>query len=449
MKWMFLLFMMISTLFPNQADEPNYALPDVSTVFPLQWKAEIGAASYRTNPVYEGSSLYMGSNGKGFRDANLFDTKGGVYMLNRKTGKVVRQFANEVPGDMDVNGLLIHKGRIYFGNDNEEILCTDLSGKEIWRRPISGDIEAEPVLINTGKQNVIVFASEVGELQAVDPVNGNTVWAHYTPEFKGWKPGNSRVVMKVQAYFQNAQSFITKPVVAHLNGNGVPDLVYHTYDNRLYAVEGKTGQRIYSFNDENYILYTVVDIQKRKKGYVTRCILAEWQSGSQIRPLYLVEINTKGKITRKIKLLENSSFAIEKVLKRKNGDVLVPTINSVLVISASDSISFIDRKNLLPKELRSDVYTDHRSSYISRFASDIFKYGTHKHCIAIFNEHDPVNNGFSFIDIIDLDSKEVLANVKFPGDGEMPPYIGDVTGDGQPDMLYGGYDGLYCYKLSK
>ena len=54
---------------------------------------------------------------------------------------------------------------LYFGNDNDEFLCTDLDGNqfenylEMW---------SKPTLIKRKNGN-IVFATEVGEVRAVSP----------------------------------------------------------------------------------------------------------------------------------------------------------------------------------------------------------------------------------------------------------------------------------------
>jgi hypothetical protein len=449
MKWIFLLCMTISAFVPDQKTEPDFTLPDINTALPLQWQADIGAGSYRTNVVCSGNQLYIGSNGRSFMDANLFDSKGGVYTLNPKTGKIAKQFANEVPGDMDVNGLLAFENMLYFGNDNEEILCTDLEGREIWRKPVSGDVESQPVLLDISGRKAIVFATEVGEIQAVNPQNGNTVWAHYTPEFNGWKPGQNRKVMKVQAYFRNSESFVTRPIVSHLNGNGVEDLVYRTYDNRIYAVEGKTGNRLYQFDDPSYFLQAILDVQKRGKRCVTRCILKP-SSRAEGEGMFLAEINNQGQISKKTMFKQTvSDFSVESTLVTKQGNVLLPLQNSILVISPDNTLNTIDRNNLLREEERKSTFSTYRSSYITRISTGVFRFGSHRQCIALLNQYDPLVREKGFLEIVDIEKKEVVVRLQLPDEGEMPPYIGDINGDGKVDLLVSGYGGkLYCYRIS-
>jgi len=105
-------------------------------------------ASFRTNVVLDSNQIIIGSNGNNFMDRNLHDHESGVYLLNRKTGRIEQHVAGEKYGDMDVNGVLLYHGRLFFGNDNEEFLCTDKKGLVIWRNPTSGDIEHEPSLLD-------------------------------------------------------------------------------------------------------------------------------------------------------------------------------------------------------------------------------------------------------------------------------------------------------------
>ena len=73
--------------------------------FKLHWSSDIGNASYRTNMLFTGGQIIIGSNGSQYMDYYL-DESNGVHVLNAKTGKKVRSFANENWGDMDVNGIV-------------------------------------------------------------------------------------------------------------------------------------------------------------------------------------------------------------------------------------------------------------------------------------------------------------------------------------------------------
>lgn len=176
-----LLGLLLMTI-TSSTDDDKKEFESIESEFKLQWKSKIGNASFRSNVTFTENDIIIGSNGKYFRDYYPVDKTSGVYKLNRRTGKVIAHFANESFGDMDVNGIIMYKGKLYFGNDNEEFLCTTSEGKILWRNAASGDIEHEPVMINNKGKKYIVYASELGEVSAVDPENGNHIWNYYTRE---------------------------------------------------------------------------------------------------------------------------------------------------------------------------------------------------------------------------------------------------------------------------
>ena len=104
----------LATLMPSEKPTP---IPSIESKCSLIWKAEIGKTSFRTNVVFKGDRIWIGSNGDSFMDRGAIEPGSGVYELDRRTGKRVRHFANEIFGDMDVNGILYHRDRLYFGND--------------------------------------------------------------------------------------------------------------------------------------------------------------------------------------------------------------------------------------------------------------------------------------------------------------------------------------------
>ena len=131
----------------------------------------------------------------------------GVYILDPKTGKTQLNFANESFGDMDVNGVLVYKDRIYFGNDNDEIICADQKGKIIFRQDASGDIEHRPILIQSGTKTQLVFAMETGEVRSIDPESGTINWTYYHPNFQGQKVGDNRTMFKLKMHFYSGDKF--------------------------------------------------------------------------------------------------------------------------------------------------------------------------------------------------------------------------------------------------
>ncbi len=109
--------LILSFVYSDEKSKTSSELPNSEN-----WSIDIGKTSFRTNVSLTPSYIVIGSNGDNYRDAYITDDRNGVHIINRKTGKRVRNFAKESIGDLDVNGTLIYQNRIYFGNDNDEFI---------------------------------------------------------------------------------------------------------------------------------------------------------------------------------------------------------------------------------------------------------------------------------------------------------------------------------------
>ncbi|MEY4571532.1 MAG: hypothetical protein RLZ10_743 [Bacteroidota bacterium] len=210
---------------------------------PLNWSVYTGNVSFRSNIAHLGENIVIGSNGGNYMDY-FIDNGNGVYILNPKTGKVQLNFANEKLGDMDVNGILVYDNKIYFGNDNDEIICADNKGKIIFRQDASGDIEHRPILIKKSNEDQIVFAMETGEVRSINPISGKINWSFYHPNFEGYKSNDNRTAFKLKMHFYSGEKFFVEPKVIDLNNDQVDDLVYNSDDSEIFAINGKNGKLI-------------------------------------------------------------------------------------------------------------------------------------------------------------------------------------------------------------
>lgn len=253
MKRFILVGVIFSTLaFTYRIISNHPSLP--VTDLPLNWEAPIGNVSFRTNVDLIDNQIVIGSNGGNYMD--YFSDKGnGIYLLDPKTGKTQLNFANESFGDMDVNGVLVYNNNIYFGNDNDEIICANKNGKILFRQDASGDIEHRPILIKTPSSDQIVFAMETGEIRCIDPKDGKINWTYYHPQFEGQKVGDNRTVFKLKMHFYSGEKFFLEPIISDLNNDGVSDLIYVADMTDIYAVDGKTGKLITSIIDQSSDTY--------------------------------------------------------------------------------------------------------------------------------------------------------------------------------------------------
>jgi hypothetical protein len=436
-----LSFLPISFFGPNKPDK----YPPIEKNFDLHWSTQMGSASFKTNLIVTNDNLIIGSNGSDFMDYYISDKKSGVYTIDRKTGLVINHFANETFGDMDVNGILLLSSRLYFGNDNEEFLCTSLDGKIIFRNPTSGDIEHEPVLINNNGTPQIIYATEMGEVKAINPTTGKALWSYYTPDFQGWKPGDNRGIFKVKSFFTNSSSFYTKPILVDLTNDGVLDLIYRTYDSKLYAINGASGKLLW-LNDK-YDRSEIVLMQTGTKAEPSFSFFNETYDAQYVPTRHLITLNKYGKQIVATDI-PNCTYGV---------GVNTLLLNNLLLVQR-DSLIEIDNRGHYKAYSRANFYPtvdylgknvmEERNAYESLISNRTFSYKGDSNCVIILNQHDHANYENGFIEIYSLTDHKVVERLGLPMPSEFPPMIADINKDGNLDLLINCYDGfLYCYDL--
>jgi outer membrane protein assembly factor BamB len=424
---------------------PKTPLPLPDSEFPLLWKADVGRLSFRNNMLFAGNHVIFGSNGSSFRDYWLFDKRSGVYVLNQETGKIVRHFGNEELGDMDVTGILLHNNRFYYGNDNEEFLCTDLNGNIIWRIAASGDVEHEPTLLKTKKGELIVYATEMGEVRAVNPATGKKVWNYYTEYFDGFKEGDSRVAFKVKSYMSFHTDLLRKPELADLNRDGTADLVYLNESNRLIALDGQTGALLWKREEGEYKRFS--HLIKSGTGKETYFSVGGTLYSSKIDINdTLTTLDMKGNVVYTKSIPHN-------LLGESINDVKIG--GDTVLYNKSDSLYMVVNGAVvraLPyptARFESDTDNDYPYNRESLFANRVFAFGKHERCVLLLNQSRFNGSKGAIIEILSLDDGALVRRFILPEDGEMSPRIEDVNNDGQLELLVNCYDGnLYCYTMN-
>jgi outer membrane protein assembly factor BamB len=438
---------LLATALGTNNIKENEKIPEIESTFPLLWKTEIGNVSFRSNVILNTNNLIVGSNGDRYMDYILYDSKSGVYVMNRKTGKIEKHFGEDCIGDMDVTGLLEYNNKLYFGNDNDEFFCTTLQGKTIWRKLTSGDIEHEPVLINAKNQKEIVYASEAGEIRAVNPETGKTIWVYYTPDFNSWKPGDNRMVFKVKAYFSNTSAFYTKPNLCDLNNDGVEDLVYSTYDSKIYAINGLTGKALWIFSNESRL--EIENCIYKEQGVINIALFSsKYKDG--VYKKQMIKLNQFGKEISTLDIgIANYGLSLNETYKKEYGKIFadrdgVYFLNDLYFEKILNTALGGTQK----KYFSSDSEIVSRKFYEPLLSKETFNYHDNNDCIIVLNQHDMLNYEKGFIEIISLDKKKLIMRLSLPGASEMIPIIKDINQDGYLDMLINCSDGfMYCYNL--
>ncbi|MFN5335504.1 MAG: PQQ-binding-like beta-propeller repeat protein [Bacteroidota bacterium] len=430
-------------LFVPTNPEDNINFTPIEEAFPMHWKAEMGNVTFRSNYIMNANEIIIGSNGKYYMDYSLRDEKSGVYIINRKNGKVIKHFGNEIIGDMDVTGMVRYKDRFYYGNDNEEFVCASIDGKEIWVKPTSGDIEHQPMLIYHQNNPMIIYATESGEVRAVSPENGNTIWQYFTPDFTGWKPGDNRAAFKIKSYFSNTSSFYTKPARADINNDGTDDLVYATRTGVLYAINGATGKLIWRNNH-----VSVSAIEKNPNTKNSFICVGTYNNSQEQNATYFFSINAKGENSPHSKI--NNNYCSQLSVYFYGNEILINTEEYLYSFCQNKKTDSTDRKITYRRKDSwfNKEYDENRNSSGMLFSNQSFNYKHFGKCIFNLIQYDKRNNNKGFLEIISLKDKKIVDRFQLPYDSEMPPSIEDINKDGKLDLLINCRDGnLYCYDL--
>ena len=401
-----------------------------------QWKIDIGKTSYRTNVSFTNDFLIIGSNGDNYRDYNVTDRRNGVHVINRKTGKPISNFCHESFGDLDVNGTLIYNNQLFFGNDNDEFICSDFRGNIKYSLPVSGDIESQAVLHDINGKKAIVFGTEAGELRAIDPKDGTTLWQHFHEDFNGWKMGDNRLVFKIKTHFSSDYLFNEKPELADLNNDGIKDIIFIIY-REFYAVDGKTGQLLNRFKigeqkentdwSDPSNLHTTADSKsvmylKNKNGDI-QIVIPTYSykpipnSNRTDYALYLTYFNTKG---TKLKT---------QVLSEKTMDYdLVRLPNTNIYASGSAIFQLDNNQQIISKQTIENISDDFDYQYY-HFVSDQLVQYDNKTCVVVLYEYENI------IGLFDINSGKAIKTFPLEKRSEFIPVFVDVNKDGKIDLL--------------
>jgi hypothetical protein len=426
-------------------EKPANPLPAPDSEFPLLWKADLGLLSFRNNIVIAGKHLICGSNGGSFTDYWLYDKQSGVYVLDRQTGKTIRHFGNEQLGDMDVTGILLHNNRFYYGNDNEEFLCTDLNGKIIWRIAASGDVEHEPTLLKTKNGELIVYATEMGEVRAVNPATGKKVWNHYSEIFEGFKEGESRLAFKVKSYMSYHCELLRKPEVADLNRDGTNDLVYLSQYNMLIALDGQTGALLWKRQGGDNLRFNhLIKSGTDKAPFFS--LGGNVYSGDKEKTDTLITMNSRG-INVYNKLIPHN-YRGESINDIKiEGDTVLYNKSDSLYMIVNGKMARVIPYHMARFESDKEDYYPYRREPL--FANRVFSFEGHARCILMLNQIKMSDTKGAVIEIISLDNGELLRRFSLPAYSEFQPRIEDINEDGQLDLLVNCSNGqLYCYSMN-
>jgi outer membrane protein assembly factor BamB len=435
------LLLMMLLIFTISASIPSKKVV-LKTTIKEHWRTKIGCTTYRTIPIVEDGKIYIGSNGKFYRDI-ILDEGNGIYILNSKTGSIYKNFDNKQFGDMDVNGILSLNNFFYYGNDNDEFLCVDADGNTIWRVPTGGDVEHKPSFIKINNQNAIVYATETGQIQALDAVTGKVIWNHYDKRYTGWKFGENREYFKIKMHISEDNVFFNEPSLADLNEDNVSDLIYNKNWGDFCAIDGKTGKLLWDIEKDDLNKYYIM--MEREKpllignGKKTQIMLLEFNN---VENKYeLAFYNAKGKLIERIKT--NLELGMTMISQTTNA-----FITSTAVIIPGEKPKDVKIIPIENSTRKNDQGKTVGKYYNGQVAANKINFNDEP-CALIVYQYDPESKSDqSPMLLIGMKTGKVHLKVNLPSRSEFAPFITDVNHDGKLDVLVGCYDEyLYCFDL--
>lgn len=195
----------------------------------LLWSAQVGQTTFRSTMQLHEGRLVVPSNGRQLAGVN--DRLDGVWVLEAKTGALVRQIVPPGGDEKDCNGVAVTDDALFFGTDQERLYRYGWDGAKVWSLALKGDPEAAPALadLNEDGEPDVVVGTDQGRIYAVDGKGGKQLW---------------KVDTGTGDY---GQAGVWGEAAIHdVNGDGVSDVFVPARDQLLYALNGKNGTRLWS-----------------------------------------------------------------------------------------------------------------------------------------------------------------------------------------------------------
>lgn len=150
------------------------------------------------------------------------NTNGSLYALDVKTGQDLWEFKTGGPIYSDVS---IEDGKIYFGSDDNNFYCLDMSGKLIWKRNMNTSFKAS----SSFYKDMIIISGVDGYVYALDKKTGDDKWK-----------------------FETRGTLWASPVVHK-------DMVFiGSFDMNFYCLDANSGTKLWSYATEGRIRSTAL-----------------------------------------------------------------------------------------------------------------------------------------------------------------------------------------------
>jgi outer membrane protein assembly factor BamB len=375
---------------------------DPRLVLPIKWKSKIGLSTYRSTITFQNEKIILGSNGSS--SSKRKDRLDGLYIVDPITGKIEEHIVENTSGDQDVNGVAATEERLYWGNDNSMFYAFDWGGNLQWSIGVGGDVEGAPALEDFNADGVldVCFTTEAGEVYVVDGKEGFVMW-------------RIQVDYKPKWTYPSSRAFMASPTLVDINRDGIRDVVVGSRNGSVYALNGKTGEAIWTFRTQAPSGVFSSVFAKDGKLYATESYSRAYRLNGkgEVEKTYELSREGQGALFSSPVVTPKDTLVIGSAGDRQHRGVWIQTktkreFHSIGPVSATPIIADIDGNG----ELDIVVLTENGWLYV-------------------YNEDGELKHRFSL-----------------PNGGEATPFIDDVDFDGKLELLLLTNDQfLSCYAL--
>lgn len=418
----------------------------ITDEFDLLWENQVGITTFRTNIIHHDGKIIVGSNGK--KSSQMNDDQDGVYVFQSHNGSRILRIDVLGIEVEDVNGVAVEGDRLYFGNDNGYFFCYSLEDYEkLWEYWVYSELpqdlieelsEEEIELNDIEAAPVLSDLNSDGKKDVVFTVEGLGLFA-----LDG--VSGEKIWSFISAYDHG--SYMSSPAAYDLNSDGINDFVFGgkekdlitggwNYQNVIYAISGKTGLPLWQHNvHSNVHASPLIKVNKDSvEIYVA-------QSYSDV-----LVLDREGKMNRFINLNEFdggiSGLFSSPVLSDQNvlciGTSWWGESDGVWTIPLSDNHFAEAKDGLIEYDRSKRIFVKAGQVSSSAVVGDVLKENKGNEIVIV------TERGEMFI----YSSKGVLLKrLKMPAGTECTPLLANIDSDNKLELVITGNNGkIYAYQ---
>jgi outer membrane protein assembly factor BamB len=363
--------------------------------------------SFKTTIQFVSGAIIVGSNGN--LTTGINDAADGLYMIDGKTGQIVRRIHWSESADLDVNGVAIAPRTVFFGNHQGSVYAYSLYGDStrLWSRQLSGAIKGACAVedFNSDGTYDVVAATDSGEITAMDGKTGAMMWS-------------AKVTYRPNFTYPKEKSFVASPTLVDLNQDGTRDVLIGSRNGTLYAYDGRTGTILWEYRTR-----TPSGIHASALVWGESIVVAESYST-------LTWLDFQGKIQRVVSLASEPDVQgiFASPVAFSDGSVVIGSSWG----SGDSGIWMIPSTDTKPRF--------HNAGRISATAAIGDGLGLGKEQAWVVTERGQL--------WVILPNGDVAATYTLDSGSETTPLIADVDGDGRLELITTGADRMMrCYQL--